>query len=103
MRYLIITYLRKANGQIDEQLEVTKNLKERDIQMANVIMDFKELKIVKCLVEGQALSTDWSQLYTYYHQLYPSVLERLVIEAQGGEVPPEEVPPEAPPEENPPA
>ena len=36
MRYLILTYYRKANGEIDEVMAVAKNLKNRDHQTANV-------------------------------------------------------------------
>ena len=82
MRYLIITYLRKPNGQIDEQCEVTKKVKERDLTTANVILDFKDKKVDKCLIEGQVITMDWDKAYEYYKRVYPAIIERLEIEAE---------------------
>lgn len=82
MRYLLITYIRKANGQIDEQVTMAKNVKPKDLQTCNVIMDFQEQKIDKCLIEGKSLSKEWSQLRDYYHKIYPNVIDRLETEAQ---------------------
>lgn len=82
MRYFIITYLRKPNGQIDEQCEVTKKVKERDLTTANVILDFKEKKVQKCMIEGQVITMDWDNAYEYYKRVYPAIIERLEIEAE---------------------
>ena len=46
MRYLVLTYVRKPSGQIDESMTVVKNLKRRDWQTANVILDFKDQKVL---------------------------------------------------------
>jgi hypothetical protein len=77
MRYLLITYLRKANGQIDEQVEMTRNLKVKDQQVCNAILDFKEKKVVKCVIDGNSLPTDWIKMRGYYNQVYPEVIEQL--------------------------
>jgi hypothetical protein len=82
MRYFVITYVRKPNGQIDEQCEVTKKIKERDLTTANVILDFKEKKVEKCMIEGQVITMDWNNAYDYYKRVYPSIIERLEIEAE---------------------
>lgn len=81
MRYLILTYLRKPNGQIDEQAEVTKKVKERDLQTANVILDFKDNKVIKCMIDGKVITMDWEKAYEYYKRVYPSIIERLEQEA----------------------
>jgi hypothetical protein len=81
MRYLIITYVRKANGQIDEQCEVSKKTKERDITTANVILDYKDKKVVKCMIDGQVITMDWNKAHEYYKRAYPSIIERLEVEA----------------------
>ena len=81
MRYFIITYMRKANGQIDEQAQVSKKIKTRDLQQANVIMDFKEKKVEKLVIEGNVMERDWNKLYEYYKQIYPNIIERLEKEA----------------------
>ena len=82
MRYLILTYLRKANGQIDEQCQVAKSVKERDITTSNVILDFKDKKVIKCMIEGNVITMDWNTVYEYYKRAYPSIIERLEIEAE---------------------
>ena len=80
MRYLILTYFRKANGQIDEQMAVANRVKPNDIQTANVILDFKKLAIVKCSVGAVQVNRDWDHIVSYYYQHYANVIERLFIE-----------------------
>lgn len=77
MRYLIITYLKKADGTIDEHVQVSKTLKERDIATGNIILDFKDKKVEKAMVEGQVLSTDWATIEAYYQKVYPDLIEDL--------------------------
>jgi hypothetical protein len=90
MRYLILTYYKKADGRIDETMAVSKNLKTRDIQCANVILDFKELKVLKCSMGGQQVPRDWDRIVSYYHQHYASTIERLFRENGYEIVKPEE-------------
>lgn len=77
MRYLLITYLMKPGGQIDEQVQLSKTVKPKDLQTCNIIMDFQESKVDKCIIEGKTVSKDWEQLRGYFHQIYPDVIERL--------------------------
>lgn len=77
MRYFAITYIRKPNGQVDEQALVTKSIKDSDIQTCNVILDFKEKKIIKASIAGSSLSTDWDKLIEYYKKVYPDNIESL--------------------------
>ena len=81
MRYLLITYVKRANGQLDEQMGVAKKLREKDVTTCNIIMDFKEKKVEKCVVEGTNMATDWDKLYSYYQQHYAAIFERLEAEA----------------------
>lgn len=80
MRYLILTYYRKPNGKIDESMAVSKNIKPRDIQTANVILDFKNLQVVKCTVDGVTAEKNWDRIVTYYNQFYENIIERLFRE-----------------------
>lgn len=80
MRYLILTYFRKPNGQIDEAMTVAKNLKTRDWQTANVILDFKEQKVVKGHMDGKSVPKDWDKVVSYYYQHYTHIIERLFEE-----------------------
>ena len=80
MRYMILTYYKKANGQIDEAISVTKNLKTRDIQTASVIIDFKKLEIVKASMGGEQVPRDFDRIVKYYMQHYESTITRLFHE-----------------------
>jgi len=90
MRYLILTYYKKANGQIDEVMAVSKNLKTRDHQTANVILDFKTLSVLKCSMGGEQVPRDWDRIVSYYHQHYESTIARLFKENGYEIVKPEE-------------
>lgn len=80
MRYLILTYYRKADGKIDESMSVSRNLKTRDIEYANVILDFKKLEVVKASMSGTQIPKDFDKIVTYYMQFYESVITRLFNE-----------------------
>jgi hypothetical protein len=82
MRYFLVTYTTKAGGQIDEVVSVSKNARPNDIQTCSVIMDYKNKKVDKCVIEGKKVDTDWEKLDAYYRQLYPSIIERLEAEAK---------------------
>jgi len=80
MRYMIITYMKRANGQIDEEVTVAKNLKTRDLQTASVIIDFRKQKVEKASLQGTTIARDWTTIVTYYHQHYASTIDRLCKE-----------------------
>lgn len=80
MRYLILTYYKKASGQIDEVMAVAKNLKARDHQTANVILDFRTLSVVKCSMGGVNVPRDFNRIVEYYMQHYESTITRLFKE-----------------------
>jgi hypothetical protein len=77
MRYLLITYYKKPNGQIDETTAVSRNLKKRDIQTCNVILDFQTLSVVKCSMVGTVVPRDWDRIVGYYYPFYTNIMERL--------------------------
>ncbi len=101
MRYLLLTYVTKPNGQIDEQMEVGRRVRRTDLQTANVILDFKTLSVVKCSMGGQQVPRDWDRIVGYYHQHYASTIERLLKENGYEIVKPEE--PQAQPQETDPS
>ena len=80
MRYFVITYYKKANGQTDEATAVTRNLKTRDIQCANVILDFKKLEVVKASMGGVAVPKNFETITSYYRQHYKNIIDRLFAE-----------------------
>ena len=81
MRYLIISFLRKMGGQIDEMVSVSKKLKQTELDSANVILDFADSKVVKSVIEGRTHDSTFGQLRDYYHRIYPSLVEQLEREA----------------------
>lgn len=85
MRYLIITYYRKATGQIDESTAVARNLKLRDHQTASVILDFKKLSVVKAQLNGTSAPKDFNRIVEYYMQHYENIIRRL-FEENGYEI-----------------
>jgi hypothetical protein len=80
MRYLILTYYKKATGQIDEVMAVAKKLKTRDHQTANVIIDFRELKVLKCSMGGEQVPKNFDRIVEYYMQHYEATIKRLFNE-----------------------
>ena len=80
MRYLILTYYTKPNGQIDESMAVAKSLKTRDHQTANVILDFRTLSVLKCSMGGVQVPRDFDRIVEYYMKHYESTITRLFKE-----------------------
>jgi hypothetical protein len=80
MRYLLLTYYKKSDGKIDEVMAVSRNIKTRDIQTCNVILDFKKLQVVKATMGGVNVPKDFDRIVQYYHQHYSSTIERLFAE-----------------------
>jgi hypothetical protein len=80
LRYLLLTYYKKPDGKIDEVMAVAKNLKRRDHQTCNVILDFKTLSVLKCGMAGTQVPRDFDRIAGYYHQHYASTIERLFKE-----------------------
>ena len=78
MRYFIATYTSKPNGSYDEAVKVERNLKNKDLATASVIMDFKERKVLKLRLEdGTVGDKNWDRVWLYYHQHYKTMIEDL--------------------------
>jgi hypothetical protein len=45
--------------------------------MCNVILDFQERKIVKCVIEGKVVPSDWNKMSEYYKKVYPNLIDQL--------------------------
>lgn len=81
MRYLMISFLRRVGGQIDEAVSVGKRVRTSDTNNANIIIDFAEKKVLKCVIEGKAHDTSFEKMREYYHKVYPQLVEQLEKEA----------------------
>ena len=77
MRYLFIQYYKKPDGKIDEAMTVASQLRDRDLQMTSIILDFKELKVVKAVIDAKALPRDWDRIVSYYYEHYAKTIEQL--------------------------
>lgn len=84
MRYLLITFYRKPGGQIDEQARFVKRVRNSDISMSNIIMDYGLRKVEKCVVEGNKLNKSFDDLSNYYKKIYPHMINQL--EKEGPEI-----------------
>ena len=81
MRYLLISFLRKRAGQIDEMVSVTKRVRTSDKENANVILDFADKKVIKCIIEGKNHDTTFDKMRDYYARIYPNLVDQLEKEA----------------------
>lgn len=77
----MITFYRKAGGQIDEHVSVSKRVRNSDISQSNIIMDFGKRTIDKCVVEGKRLEKTFDDLRNYYYKIYPNLI--LQLEKEG--------------------
>ena len=77
MRYLLVTYVRRPAGGIDEQVGFSSGVKSRDLQTCNIIMDFKTEKVVKCVIEGKVIERSFDALNDYYKEVYPTLIDQL--------------------------
>lgn len=77
MRYMLITYVRKPNEQIDEQVQVSTTIKERDIATCNIILDFEKKTVEKSTVSGTTIDKDFNKIVDYYRQVYPDLIDDL--------------------------
>lgn len=81
MRYLMINFFRKVGGQIDEAVSVSKRVRTSDTMNANIIMDFAEKKVLKCVIEGKVHDTTFEKMRDYYNKIYPQLIQQLEKEA----------------------
>lgn len=77
MRYFIVNYYKKANGQMDEVVSVSKRVKMRDLQSAAIIMDFKTSQVLKSSLDGQVVPKDWQKIRNFYHRHYARIIDDL--------------------------
>ena len=78
MRYFTITFVKRPNGQIDEETQTVNRLKNKDLISANVILDFKDEKIVKCRMTEGNIPVDWNTVIGYYSKHYGDTFAQLV-------------------------
>lgn len=60
---------------------VSKKIKPADLQTCNVIIDYADKKVEKCVIEGKTVDTDFERMDAYYKQVYPNLIGQLEKEA----------------------
>jgi len=93
MRYLFLTYYTQASGKIDEAMVVSNKIRTKDWQTVNVILDFKEQKVLKASLRDTTIPKDWERIVGYYYPFYTNIMERLLQE-NGHAMPQAEAPTE---------
>lgn len=81
MRYMFIQFIRKPGGQIDEMVSTGKRIRDSDLTSSNVILDFADSSVIKCVIEGKTHPTTFDSLKIYYKKIYPNLIEQLEKEA----------------------
>jgi hypothetical protein len=80
MRYLLISYYKRPNGQMDEVVGVVNRLKLKDRQTAAVILDFQTQHVLQCSMSGQSVPKEWDRIVSFYYQHYAATFDRLAKE-----------------------
>lgn len=85
MRYMIINYYRKPTGQLDESFSVANRVRDRELQTAAVIVDFKTRNVIKASFEGSVVPKDFDRVVSYYQRHYSAHIDDL-LKANGLEL-----------------
>ena len=80
MRYMTLTYFKRASGKIDEVMAVANRVKSRDLQTASIILDFRDQVVLKCVIDGKSMPKEWDTIVSYYYEHYKAIMERLFKE-----------------------
>ena len=80
MRYMTLTYFKRASGKIDEVMAVANRVKSRDLQTASIILDFRDQIVLKCVIDGKSMPKEWDTIVAYYYKHYQATMERLFKE-----------------------
>ena len=80
MRYFLVSYLKQANGQMDEVVSVSSNLKLKDRQTAAVVLDFRTQTVLQCSMNGTTVPKEWDRIVSFYYQHYAATFDRLAKE-----------------------
>lgn len=77
MRYFIVQYIKTPNGSMDEIVSVSKKVKTRDYQVASVILDFREQRVLLASLDGTVVPRDWTRIRDFYYQHYKNLIDQL--------------------------
>jgi len=82
MRYMIVNYYRRPTGRMDESMTVATKVRDRELQTAAVIADFKTRRVIKASFDGAVVPKDFDRVVGYYQQHYRDHIQQL-LDANG--------------------
>ena len=82
MRYMIVNYDRRPTGRMDESFVVARRVKDRELQTAAVIVDFRTQRVIKASFDGAVVPKDFARVVSYYQQHYRDHIQQL-LDANG--------------------
>ena len=82
MRYMIVNYYRRPTGRMDESFVVAERVKDRELQTAAVIVDFRTQRVIKASFDGAVVPKDFARVVSYYQQHYRDHIQQL-LDANG--------------------
>ena len=82
MRYMIVNYYRRPTGRMDESFVVAARVKDRELQTAAVIVDFRTQRVIKASFDGAVVPKDFARVVSYYQQHYRDHIQQL-LDANG--------------------
>ena len=83
MRYFIVSYYGQANGKYNESAKLDDKIRNKDMQFASLILDYKERKIVKCRFEGElGKVNDFDVISNFYKTHYTNIISQVEAKYQ---------------------
>jgi hypothetical protein len=79
---MIINYYRRPSGKMDESMIVAAKIRDRELQTAAVIVDFRTRTVIKASFDGAVVPKDFDRVVSYYQQHYRDHIQPL-LEANG--------------------
>lgn len=79
MQYLIIKYIKTPDGKFNEQALVETKLRAKDYDTAAVILDYKNKKVLKAVIDNKVLPRNFERFDQYYKEFFPDVVGSLRI------------------------
>jgi len=61
-------------------MAVSTRVRPKDWQTVNVILDFKECKVLKSTVGQVTATKEWDRIVSYYYEHYTATIERMFQE-----------------------
>jgi hypothetical protein len=62
---------------MDEETSVSRRLRNKDVETASVIMDFKTQTVLQAQLDGKVIDKNWQRIHDYYHQHYEEIFKQL--------------------------